>query len=392
MAYITKRGEGRYLVRVFLGRDTKGKQRFKNKTIRGRRKDAERWARDQETALDLGQSAEIDGRTLKQCINDWLDTKRGAVTDRTLDDYSSVLRTHLLELGAREITKLKHKDLTDIFDGLRRQGFSPRLQRRVHLVLNAAFKLAHVRGHLRQNPMAEIKAPKNERQLTIHFFTPQQAQAFLAAAIGTKYEAMWYLALETGLRPEEYYALRWQDLDLARGELYVRRALIYNYNGTWEFSDKLKTKRSRRTVPISPTLVERLRQHQAKLRVRQTELGEAWQDLDLVFPNEIGAPLNQNNTRNRFFRPLLEKARLDIATRPYDLRHTCASLLLDAGVNVKVVSERLGHSSVAFTLDVYAHVMPHNQAEATVAMSNILLNNVQRNVQQQDEKDEKDAV
>lgn len=382
MAYICKRGENRYLVRVFLGRDAQGKQRFRNKTVRGRRKDAERWAREQETALDLGLAEQPGIRTLAQCVTDWLDTKRGAVATRTLDDYESAARLHLAPLAARDIASLKHADLTGLLDGLRAKQLSPRVQRRAHLILRAAFRLAHVRGHLRQNPMAEIKAPRNERQITIHFFTPTEAQAFLAVAAGTKHETLWRLALETGLRPEEYYALRWADLDLARGELRVRRALIYHYDGAWEFSDKLKTKKSRRTVPLSPHLIEQLRQHRERQDEQRATLGAAWQSHDLVFPNEIGTPLNQNNTRNRHFRPLLKKAGLDAKTRPYDLRHTCASLLLDAGVNLKVVSERLGHSSVAFTLDVYGHVMPHNQAQATEAMAAILVNGLQQTVQQ----------
>ena len=178
----------------------------------------------------------------------------------------------------------------------------------------------------------------------------------MEAIANTKHEALFHLALETGLRPEEYLALRWADVDLARGQLKVQRVLVIFDDGTWEFSSDLKTDKARRVVPLSKSLIEKLR--------RLQPAGE------LVFPNEAGQPLNVNNLRKRHFNPILRKAGLS-ERRLYDLRHSCATLLLDAGVNPKVVSERLGHASVAFTLDTYGHVLPHQQDEATAAFEQL---------------------
>lgn len=295
MASISNRGEYRWMVRIHLGRDENGKQKYECKMIHGKKSDAQRWARDRETEIDLGVADRVSGNlTLTQQITEWLKTKKGTVAARTLESYQSVPDLYLGELAETKLAKIEHKDLSDLFIALRARGLSPRILRRVHLVLKAAFRLAHTRGQLRRDVMASIPAPKNERIISIKVFTREEARAFLTACAGTKHDALFHLALETGLRPEEYLALRWSDVDLKRGEVSVRQVIIHHSEG-WEFSEKLKTKRARRTVPLSPALL-------AKIKALPQEHA-------LVFPNEQGQPLDINNLRRRHFKAMRSSAR-----------------------------------------------------------------------------------
>jgi integrase len=132
-----------------------------------------------------------------------------------------------------------------------------------------------------------------------------------------------------------------------------------------------KTARSRRQIALSATAVEALRHHLERQVVERKQMGSAWEDLGLVFPNSVGRPLDNVNLLRYWFHPLLERAGLP-RMRFHDLRHTAATLLLGRGVNPKIVSEMLGHASVAITLDIYSHVMPHMQQQAAQAMDDTL--------------------
>lgn len=183
------------------------------------------------------------------------------------------------------------------------------------------------------------------------------------------------LALTTGMRQGELLALRWSDVHLDAGCLTVRATVQEVHGGGFVFLPP-KTKRSRRRVMLSATGIAALRAH----RIRQAEellrVAEAWENLDLVFPNQVGRPLNHVHVLRRDLLLHLKRAGLP-AIRFHDLRHTAATLLLGQGVNPKVVSEMLGHSHVSITLEIYSHVLPDMQQKAAAAMDAALA--VQRN-------------
>lgn len=178
-------------------------------------------------------------------------------------------------------------------------------------------------------------------------------------------------ALLTGMRPEEYPALQWSDVDFERGTAQVRRALV-RHNKSWSFEEP-KTARSRRTVYLPAPLLQRLFAHKRRQAEARLKLGAAWQALDLIFCSEEGTPLSIPNITYRYFRPILTKANLP-RIRLYDLRHSCATLLLIAEENPKVVSERLGHSTIILTLNTYSHVLPTMQQQATARLEKLLYN------------------
>jgi integrase len=201
------------------------------------------------------------------------------------------------------------------------------------------------------------------------FYTEQQVQQLLEAARGDRLEALIVLALATGMREGELMALRWDDVDLDKAALLVRANLVLTREG--RIREEAKTGASRRRIALPSIAVEGLRHHRARQAQERLQLGPAWQDLNLVFPNTLGGYYDVNNWRARWFSRLLRRAGLP-RIRPHDLRHTSATLLLARGVPVKVVSEMLGHANVGITLSVYGHVLPHMQEQAASTMDTLL--------------------
>ncbi|HYP00172.1 MAG TPA: site-specific integrase, partial [Pyrinomonadaceae bacterium] len=201
--------------------------------------------------------------------------------------------------------------------------------------------------------------------------SPDEAVSFLEAAAAMPHGLIFEFALLTGMRPEEYLALQWSDIDFGRSTSTVRRALV-RHKGSWSFQEP-KTARSRRTIFLPAPLLQKLTAHKRKQAAQRLQTGSLWQAHDLVFCSETGSPLSIPNLTYRYFRPILEKAELP-RIRLYDLRHSCATLLLVAEENPKVVSERLGHSTIVLTLDTYSHVLPTMQQGATARLEKLLYN------------------
>ena len=247
---------------------------------------------------------------------------------------------------------------------------SARTVRMTHAVLSSAMKQA-VRWHmLQRNPCEFVDLPRMARK-EMQALSPEEASRFLEAAREDKLGIVLSFALATGMRPEEYLALKWSDLDIHAGTATVRRTLIWRKGGGWYFGEP-KTSRSRRTIPIPRSLVGELADHRRKQAESRLKKGADYQNNDLVFASGEGTPILLRNLVRRHFQPLLTRAELSPSLRLYDLRHSCATLLLSAGENPKVVSERLGHASIVLTLDTYSHVLPSMQQAATEKLERIL--------------------
>jgi integrase len=178
------------------------------------------------------------------------------------------------------------------------------------------------------------------------------------------------LAIHTGLRQGELLALKWEDVDLERGVLRVRRTLTRT-RGKLSLGEP-KTKKSRRSVDLTAAAVGTLQSHLSRQLEEMERMTSLYRPGGLVFANEVGGLINPSNLRNRSFLRLLKRASLPPTTRFHDLRHTCATLLLSRNVNPKIVSEMLGHASVAITLDTYSHVLPTMQEGAIRALEEAL--------------------
>jgi integrase len=203
--------------------------------------------------------------------------------------------------------------------------------------------------------------------------SPDEATRFLKEASKDRWAALFSLALSTGMRPEEYLGLQWKDIDFEKGTATVQRALVWlrNKGAGWIFSAP-KTSRSRRSIPLPASVLRALQAHKRHQAEERLKVGAEYQNHDLVFASREGTPIMIRNLLRRHFKPILKRAKLPQTIRLYDLRHSCATLLLAANEHPKVVSERLGHASVILTLDTYSHVLPSMQQAATDKLESIL--------------------
>lgn len=311
---------------------------------------------------------------LNEYLDEWLNHKRESLAHSTGRRYGELLAHVRKMLGDRRLTRLTPADLERLYDDLRNSGLTTTTVHHVHAALHGALADAERRGQIPRNPADLAQAPR-VRKTEMRTFTPEQARAFLAAAQDDPLEALYVLALTTGMRQGELLALRWSEIDLNECHLQVRGTLNPVPGGGYSIGPT-KTDRSRRRIDLSKEAVAALRRH--KVRQMEQHLASSpnersgnaqWHDL--VFTNTRGGPLNARNLAQRSFRQVLERAGVP-TIRFHDLRHTAATLMHLQGINSKVVSERLGHSSVGITLDRYSHVLPSMQRGAADAMDRIL--------------------
>ena len=368
---IIKRGDNKYLVRVPLGTGADGKRLYHNKTIHGNKKDAQRYKTKILRKRDLGELLEPSRELLKPYLEKWLEVSaRPRVEPSTLLTYERYVSIYIIpELGNKQISKLNPIEIQEFYNGLTEKGLSAKTVINIHQVLSSALKQAVKWKLIRQNPATAdtVDLPKYSKP-EMKVFTPAQAARFMEAAIYSPHKTLFSLLLSSGMRPGEALGLKWGDVDMKKGRVHVQRALSKTSTG-WALREP-KTPQSRRSIPLPPTVMGDLKEHRAaQVETRLKVAGYA--DHDLIFSDEKGEYLNPREIYRRHFRPLLRDAGLpDI--RLYDLRHTCATLLLAAGENPKVVSERLGHASVTLTLDTYSHVLPDMQDRATARLEAIL--------------------
>jgi len=364
---VYKRRDGRWAAVLNLGYGA-GKRQRKAFYASTRAEVASRLAgavRDHQRGLTPPPERERLGDFLQR----WLeDTARHNVRPSTYRGYEVTLRKHLLpEVGHLKLARLTADDLDACYSRLLDKGLSPKTVRLCHAVIHRALSHAQRRGAVAVN-IASVAVPPSAPRKEFRCLTPEEASRLLKAAMSDRLYALYSLALNTGMRQAELLGLRWADADLSAATLHVRQQ-VYRMDGEWQFTEP-KTPASRRAISLSGACVEALRERrlaQNKERLR----AKTWADLDLVFCNRLGNPIEKGNLLRRSFAPLLERAGLP-HVRFHDLRHSAASMMLAANVNPKVVQERLGHSSISTTMDTYSHVMPSLQADAAEKMDRLL--------------------
>jgi len=372
---IIQRGENCWLVRIFLGRDNQsGKRSYHNKTIHGTRKDAQRYLNAQLRDKDLGVFAAPTTEPLNDYLDRWLaEAAKPKLKQKTLRDYQNLLRRYIRPtIGARPLAKITALEIQSMYAALLEKGLSARTVRYTHAVLRSALHQARKWHLLAINPADAVELPKNTRR-EIHVLTPEQARAFLEACENDRLGALFALAMTAGPRPSEYLALKWSDFDDAAGTIRIARTLEWIEGGGWGFAET-KRRGSRRTIKLQQHVVKALNDHRLARQAAKDSAGDRWTDHNLIFTTRKGGPLSERNVAQQDFIRVLGAAGLPLDFRLYDLRHTAATLALSAGVPPKVVSEMLGHASAAFTLDVYAHVLPHMQDSAAAQVEALLLN------------------
>lgn len=291
-------------------------------------------------------------------------------------------------LGYKKVRSLRATDIQELYATLREQvsertgeKLSQATIQRVHVHLRSAFNWGMKTGQLSKHPMEDVEIRKPARQKMV-IFTEEEIRSFFrewekyqtSVRLRIPYGPIFHLAYETGMRPEEYLGLVWSDIKLkgVMPSVTVQRVAIRDIaRGGWWF-DEPKTPQSIRSIPISRQLAERLQLHRDTLERYKQQRGGRWQENDLVFPNQGGEPIYQYLLTD-LFREIVSSIELNPkAYRLYTFRHSMATHAIARKVNVKAVSERLGHASISRTLETYTHVLPTMQSEAVEALEAIV--------------------
>ena len=365
---IRSKGKNSWQLQIYTGTGPDGKPRRHFETVRGRKGDAQRRLTELLSSLDKGVYTPSGRLTVAQHLYQWLEGYvKTNCSQRTRDNYRSIVEHHLLRALGQ--IQLKHLQASDIqaYYGKACESLSARTVHHQHRVLSQSLKYAVRQGYLGRNP-CELVDPPKPRNKVMRTLTPTELAVLLETAQDNQYYAVIYTAVNTGLRQAELLGLRWRDIDLDMLSISVSQVLLKR-RGTCQFMEP-KTSRSRRRVAMTPKLACYLREYKAERDSLYWHLEQPPTLDSLVFSSIGGKPLDPSILSHTFHK-IAESASLQ-NVRFHDLRHTFASLMLLKGAKPKVISEALGRASVAFTMDVYSHIMEGMQEDAMTLLDEVM--------------------
>jgi integrase len=314
--------------------------------------------------------------TLEQFLSDkWLPAIEATVRLTTYRSYVQHVTWHIVpHLGAVPLQTLSGAQINALYGKLAsrgrrggKSGLSALTIRHVHAVLHRALKDAVRWGVLARNPIEAADPPRIASSREMKTWSAEQLEAFLAFTADDRLHALWQLLALTGVRRGEACGLRWCDCDLERGRIAIRRALVPIAHTV--LISEPKTARGKRSIALDERTVAVLKAHAAR-QLTERQCAEDWTESGLVFTRSDGRALPPNSVSRWFVRAVKQAKQPDI--RLHDLRHSHATLALRAGIHPKVVSERLGHATVAITLDTYSHAIPAMQEEAAERIAGLV--------------------
>lgn len=316
-------------------------------------------------------------QTVAHFLQDWLEnSQKQSLRPRSYERYEEMVRLHIIpELGRHQLLKLSGQHLQAFYTKKVKEGLSPSTVIGLHIVLHKALDTA-VKWNLVARNVCDTVDPPRKIRHEIQPLTLEQIKKLLEVARGHPYEALYVLALATGMRRGELLGLKWQDINFTTGTLQIQRILsrvpriMRNENGETYEEAEPKTQKSRRSVTIAAFALEALKHHRERQLKARAQAGNAWQERDYVFCTSLGTHLLPNDVLEQL-KLLLKKAQLP-AFRFHDLRHSAATLLFSQGVHPKIVQELLGHSDISMTMDLYSHMLPTMQQEAMNKLNDVL--------------------
>lgn len=378
MPNIKKHGNSLYVV-MGIGRDGEGKRIQKRFSVKGTNSEAEKKLRGLMRQVDEGNYVNPGNLTTADFLKRWL--QEYAVPQlgpRTSEEYTGIVEKHLIPgLGKIALKDLKPEHIQKFYaDSLaapRRDGkpgtISTLTARHFAMALHRALTHAVKWGLLPRNPADAVDAPKYLR-VDMNIMNESDIEKLLNTARNTKYYPVFYLAIFTGMRRSEFCALKWGDIDLILGQVSVSRTIHQLKDNSLVFRPT-KTVKGRRSVSLTPSTIMILRAHRERQEALKMELtGRPLDDNDMVFCHDDFTPLKPD-TVSGAWAELAERAGMK-EIRLHDCRHSHASILLRQNIHPKIVQERLGHSSIAITLDTYSHVAPGLQQAAALRFDEAL--------------------
>jgi integrase len=387
MAKSKRRGAGEGLVR--LRKDGRWEARLTLGWEGGKRKTKSYFAATQadvqekllaaRSNLAHGLLISAKAQTIGAFLDDWLlRSLKPRAKARTFESFSTITRLHIKPmLGGVGLHKLSPQHVQRLLHEKSAAGLSPQTVSNIRTVLRSALAQALKWSLVSRNSAALVDAPRIPRKQVVPF-DAEQAGRLLEAAKGSRYEAVYQLALMLGMRRGELLGLCWAEIDLDGRALRVSQSLQRIATGsdakgkkTALIAAEVKTDGSRRTIALPDSIVKALKAHKARQAQERLVAGSSWQDHGLVFTNRSGQP-TEPIVLHRDYKTLLEKAGLPTIMRFHDCRHSAASLLLAQGVSQKMIADLLGHSRIGITMDLYGHILPAMRRDTADAMDRIL--------------------
>jgi integrase len=317
-------------------------------------------------------------QSVKEFLEDWLEnTHKQNIRPRSHERYEEIVRLHIVPaIGKIPLQKLTAQRVQKFYSDKLKEGLSSVTVNAIHNLLHKALDTAVRWELISQNVCDKVSPPRKvHREMTP--LTPEQIHKLLEAARGHPQEALFVLAVSTGMRRGELVGLKWQDIDFTTGALQVRRVLsrvptkMVKQIGESYVEAETKTEKSRRSIVLAEFALEALKQHKVRQEEMKQKAGARWVDHDYVFCTPTGQHLHPGHDVLEELKKLLKKAGLP-DVRFHDLRHSVATMLLSMGTHPKVVQELLGHSQISMTLDIYSHVLPTMQRDAISKLNDAL--------------------
>ena len=366
-----RKSDGKWCASAVIGNDENGKP--VRKTVYGKTR-PEALGRLDALLESVGNMEWIDAEkvTLKEWIDEWLDvTAKPNVQLATYESYKKIVDNYLIpELGKLTLSVIQPANIRRLIAGLSR-SYSQRTCQYAYTILNMTLKQAVIDRLIKSNPCAAVKRPAQKKK-DITILTAEQIKKLFAHVEGTAWQASIWLSWGTGMRREEVLGLKWSDVDFTKNTVTITRALVCT-SESLELTEP-KTKSSYRTLTLPVEVVKQLKRHKARQAEIKLAAGLSWQHNDLVFPRDNGEPRNPRHY-TRAFGVFAKAIGFPKGITLHSLRHTHATNLLQAGVPVKAVQYRLGHSSASMTLDVYGHFVPNIQDGIADTLSSMLQEN-----------------
>ena len=362
MASIQRRTKGSWRVRVYAGRDGSGRKRYQSRTVKGTRRDAQRVAYELERDVELGISGSATRTPLAAYLRErWLPHVRLHKRPSTYARYAGVVTRDIIpELGDLPLRRIVPADIQRLCDGALEQGFAPATVHLIHAVIHKALGQALTWQLVPRNAADAIELPRVPRRAVTVLGQPE-IRRLLATNEREPIYPLLVLAVLGGLRRGELLGLCWTDVAFDRGLVVVRNNLT-RVPGQGPVLGPTKTHQVR-IVELGPFGLTALREQRARQAGYRRLLGTGYRDQGLVFADHAGNPLHVS-TVHRWVKAALKRAGLSMSTRLHDMRHTHATLLLERGHALPVVSERLGHRDKTTTANLYAHALPTSQRAA----------------------------
>ena len=332
--------------------------------------EAKREMRKIQTQMDEGTFVKPTKRTLAEFLPEWLQSKSLKLRKHTLEVYTGHVNKHIVpKLGRFELMKITTAQIEKFYIDLDKDvGLSARTILDIHKIVKSAFEAAVKRKYVASNPVKDAETPKVDKK-EMSVWDVQEVNNFLNVAKEHRLYPAFLLALTTGMRQSEILGLRWKDIDFENETLNVRQTLSHDGK---ELTIQTKTRSSTRTISLDGRVLETLKKHKRIVMKEMVAIRPIYQNNDLVICTGFGTPVLPRNLLRTFYN-LIKKADVP-KIRFHDLRHTVATLMLQAEINPKVVKEILGHSDVRITLDIYSHVLPSVHKETAQKFSSMLFN------------------